>query len=106
MNVALREQISQKIGSDRVHVKSCNCMSHCVLDVHLIVMDYLFFKTPDGCGCRPPEKALGNFEIQLIAVSGKIVSDKGLTSISTNVILRDTILDDTRVVTQSSAIKR
>ncbi|KAK3093140.1 hypothetical protein FSP39_011676 [Pinctada imbricata] len=51
--------------------------------------------TDDGRESRPADLALGNFEIQVVAVKGKITSDNGLTSITTKVILHDTVLDDT-----------
>ncbi|KAJ8307904.1 hypothetical protein KUTeg_014551 [Tegillarca granosa] len=46
-----------------------------------------------GLTTRNPKASLGKIELQVIAVEGKMMSDNSMT---TKVILKDTILDDTR----------
>ncbi|KAJ8307900.1 hypothetical protein KUTeg_014547 [Tegillarca granosa] len=46
-----------------------------------------------GLTKRDPKASLGKIELQVIAVEGKMMSDNSMT---TKVILKDTILDDTR----------
>ena len=55
-----------------------------------------FFQKSGLC-TRNPEKSLGSFELKLIALSGKMMSNNNM---DVKIILKDTIMDDLRSQTK------
>lgn len=60
-------------------------------------------QTTVGQNSRSADQALGQFTIEFIGVEGEIKSDGSLT---TSVILKNTVVDDKRKQKQGAAIKR
>ncbi|XP_065940396.1 intermembrane lipid transfer protein VPS13A isoform X3 [Magallana gigas] len=59
--------------------------------------------TTDGQNSRSVDQALGQFMIEVVGVKGEMKSDGSLT---TSVILKDTVVDDKRKQKQEAGIKR
>lgn len=64
---------------------------------------FLHLQTTDGQNSRSADQALGQFMIEVVGVKGEMKSDGSLT---TSVILKDTVVDDKRKQKQEAGIKR